>query len=319
VSGVLVVAEGADGQLRPGSLEAVGLAASLRESLGGPVLVAILDPAPTDYVAQVSVEGVDEVVTVSTPGSQLQPGVAGAALEQLVEREQPALVVAGQTINALGYASAVAARLGLGYASDVTAVEWDGELVARRPAYGGKLEAELDFPGKAGVLLLLRPGVFPAVEGAADVAVRAADVDLASAAAAIRYVGTSGQQVGDVDIAAARFLIAVGRGIEEQDDLEQFEQLAAKAGAALGVSRPLVDAGWVPSSRQVGQSGRTVEPELYLAFGISGAVQHLAGIRKAKTIIAVNTDPAAPIFQVADYGAVVDMFDVASELDQLLP
>jgi len=319
MSGVLVVAEGADGQLRAASLEAIGLAASLRERAGGRVVVAIVDPAPADYVAQASVVGVDEVVTVSTPGSELQPGVAGAAIEQLVEREQPDLVVAGQTMNALGHSPAVAARLGLGFASDVTAVDWDGELVVRRPAYGGKLEAELDFPGKACVLLLLRAGVFPAAEGNAEVTVRAADVDLASAAQVTRYIGTSEQRAGDVDISAARFLIAVGRGIEEQDDLEQFEQLAAKAGAALAASRPLVDAGWMPSSRQVGQSGTTVEPEVYLAFGISGAVQHLAGIRKAKTIVAVNTDPAAPIFQVADYGAVADMFDVASELDQLLP
>jgi electron transfer flavoprotein alpha subunit len=318
VSGLLVLAEGADGELRAGSLEAIGLAAALRERSGGPVVVAIVDPSPEDYAAQASVAGVDEILTVRTSEAPLQPSVVGAALGRLVEQEQPDLVLIGQTINALGYAPAVAARLGLGFASDVTAVDWDGELVARRPAFGGKLEAELEFPGKARTLLLLRSGAFAAAAGAADVPARAVELDLGDAPAP-RHVGTSEEQAGEVDITAARFLIAVGRGIEEEDDLQQFDELAKRAGATLGVSRPLVDAGWAAPSRQVGQSGKTVEPDVYLAFGISGAVQHLAGIRKAKTIIAVNTDPAAPIFQIAHYGAVADMFDVASELERLLP
>jgi electron transfer flavoprotein alpha subunit len=318
VSGLLALAEGANGQLRAESLEAIALAAALRARSGGPVVVAIVDPAPDDYVAQASATGVDQVVTVRTPGPRLQTSLVGAALGQLVEQERPDLVLIGQTINALGYAPAVAARLGLGFASDVTAVDWEGELVARRGAFGGKLEAELEFPGKATTLLLLRPGSIPAAAGGADVAVRVVDVELAGTAGT-RYVSTSEEKAGDVDITAARFLIAVGRGVEEEDDLEQFNELATQAGATLGVSRPLVDAGWAVPSRQVGQSGKTVEPDVYLAFGISGAVQHLAGIRNAKTIIAVNTDPAAPIFQVADYGAVADMFDVASELGRLLP
>jgi electron transfer flavoprotein alpha subunit len=319
MSGVLVVAEGTAGDLRAGSLEAIGLAATLRDAAGGRVVVAIVDPEPDTYVGALALEGVDEIVSVPAAGPRLQPHAVGAALDALIDSEQPTLVLAGQTINALGWAPALAARRGLGFASDVTAVDWGEELVARRPAYGGKLEAELDFPGKGATLLLLRPGGFAvAVPAAAAPPVRTVDVGPAGATTATRFVSVSEEQAGDVDISTAPFLIAVGRGVEEQDDLEQFVELADEAGATLGVSRPLVDAGWMPASRQVGQSGKTVEPEVYLAFGISGAVQHLAGIRKAKTVIAVNTDPDAPIFQVADYGAVADMFDVASELARLL-
>jgi electron transfer flavoprotein alpha subunit len=123
-------------------------------------------------------------------------------------------------------------------------------------------------------------------------------------------------EAGDVDITKADFLLSVGRGIEDKDNLDQFEELAERMGATLSVSRPLVDAGWVTNARQVGQSGKTVKPKVYLALGISGAVQHLAGMRGADTIIAVNTDPEAPIFSVAHYGAVADLFDVAEQLEQ---
>jgi electron transfer flavoprotein alpha subunit len=123
-------------------------------------------------------------------------------------------------------------------------------------------------------------------------------------------------ETGDVDITKADFLLSVGRGIEDKDNLEQFEELAERMGAILSVSRPLVDAGWVSNARQVGQSGKTVKPKVYLAFGISGAVQHLAGMRNADTIIAVNSDPEAPIFNIAHYGVVADLFDIAGQLEQ---
>ena len=120
-----------------------------------------------------------------------------------------------------------------------------------------------------------------------------------------------------MDITQADFLLSIGRGIGDKENVEMFKELAEKMGATLSVSRPLVDAGWMPASRQVGQSGKTVKPKVYLAFGISGAVQHLAGMKTAGTIIAVNTDPEAAIFNVAQYGAKADLFDVAEELEKL--
>jgi electron transfer flavoprotein alpha subunit len=205
----------------------------------------------------------------------------------------------------------VAAKLGLGFASDVTALAWDGGPIATRGGYGGKVEVELEFPGKETVLLMLRAGAFEPAEATGAPDAQAVDVDTEPRT---EHLGFREVEAGDVDITKAEFLLSVGRGIEDKDALPQFEELAEKMGATLSVSRPLVDAGWVPNARQVGQSGKTVKPKVYLALGISGAVQHLAGMQNADTIIAVNTDPEAPIFRVAHYGAVADLFDVADEL-----
>jgi electron transfer flavoprotein alpha subunit len=222
------------------------------------------------------------------------------------------------SIDALGYAPAVAAAMSLGFATDVTGVDWDGGPVASRGAHGGKLVDELDFPGKDCTLLLLRAGAFPSVApGAATAAVREVAIDL-SGVARTEHAGYLEVQAGDVDITKADFLLSVGRGVEEKGSVARFEELADRFGATLSVSRPLVDAGWMPSDRQVGQSGKTVKPRVYLAMGISGAVQHLAGMRGADTIIAVNTDPEAQIFGVAHYGAVIDMFELADELEREL-
>jgi electron transfer flavoprotein alpha subunit len=205
----------------------------------------------------------------------------------------------------------VAAKLGLGFASDVTGLGWDGGPIATRGGHGGKVQIELDFPGKETVLLMLRAGAFEPAEGSGAASVRSVDV---TAEARTEHLGFREVAAGDVDITKADFLLSVGRGIEDKDALPQFEELAEKMGATLSVSRPLVDAGWVPNARQVGQSGKTVKPRVYLALGISGAVQHVTGMQNADTIIAINTDPEAPIFRVAHYGAVADLFDIAEEL-----
>jgi electron transfer flavoprotein alpha subunit len=251
------------------------------------------------------------VLTVDAPTEDFEAHVHAAALDALIEQEQPALVLLGHTIDSLGFGPAVAARRGLGFASDVTRLAWDGGPVATRGGYGDKVDVELDFPGKDGVLLMLRAGAFAPAEGSGSPPARAVEVQ---AEPRTEHLGFREVETGDVDITKADFLLSIGRGIEDKDSLPQFEELAEKMGATLSVSRPLVDAGWVPNARQVGQSGKTVKPKVYLALGISGAVQHLAGMQTAETIIAVNTDPEAPIFGVADYGVVADLFDVADEL-----
>jgi electron transfer flavoprotein alpha subunit len=305
MSGILVVAESRRGELREVSLELVGAALGLKDQAGGPVKVAAIG------ADALGADGVDEVLTVAVPAEHFEAHVHAAALEALIEQEQPSVVLLGHTIDSLGSGPAVAAKLGLGFASDVTALGWDDGPVATRGGYGGKVEVELDFPGKDTVLLMLRAGAFDPAEAANAADARAVEVD---AEARTEHLGFREVEAGDVDITKADFLLSVGRGIEDKDALPQFEELAEKMGATLSVSRPLVDAGWVPNARQVGQSGKTVKPKVYLALGISGAVQHLAGMQNADTIIAVNTDPEAPIFRVAHYGAVADLFDVADEL-----
>jgi electron transfer flavoprotein alpha subunit len=218
----------------------------------------------------------------------------------------------------MSFASALAARLGLGFASDVHAIELrEGAIVATRSFYGGKVAGEIEFT-TATVLLTLRPTAWPqaAPRSGPPAPVTSTAVDVGRAR--VRHVRFERPETSqDVDISAADFLLAIGRGIGDGDAVRQFEDLAERMKATLCASRPLVDAGWMPASRQVGQSGKTVKPKVYLAFGISGAVQHLAGMRGAGTVIAVNTDPDAAIFGVADYAARCDLFDVADALEQL--
>jgi len=311
MSGILVMAESRRGELREVSLELIGAALRLKDQAGGRVAVAIVGAEAEHHAAALVVAGVDEVLTVAAPTENFEAHVQEGALETLIEQESPSLVLLGHTIDSLGFGPAVAAKLGLGFASDVTALAWNEGPVATRGGYGGKVSVELDFPGKETVLLMLRAGAFEAAEGSGTAEARAVN---AAGEPRAEHLGFREVEAGDVDITTADFLLSVGRGIEDKDALPQFEELADKIGATLSVSRPLVDAGWVSNARQVGQSGKTVKPKVYLALGISGAVQHLAGMQNAETIIAVNTDPEAPIFRVAHYGAVADLFDVADEL-----
>ncbi|HYB25249.1 MAG TPA: electron transfer flavoprotein subunit alpha/FixB family protein [Solirubrobacteraceae bacterium] len=317
MSGILVLAETRRGELRDVSLELVSAAREVKESAGGRLTVAVIGADAEVFAGDLAAEDVDEVLTVSAPTEQFEAHVWQRALGALIESEQPALVLLGHTIDSIGFAPAVAARAGLGFGTDVTAISWADGPRARRGAYGDKLVAELEFPGKECTLLTVRPGIFPVAAGSGSAPRRPMLVDL-DGAARTEHVEYLDVAAGDVDITKAEFLLSIGRGVEDKDNIPRFEELAEKFGATLSVSRPLVDAGWMPSARQVGQSGKTVKPRVYLALGISGAVQHLAGMRTADTIIAVNTDPEAPIFGVAHYGAVADLFEVADELEQAL-
>jgi electron transfer flavoprotein alpha subunit len=306
---VLVIAEHLQGRVRDVTFELVTAA----RSLGGPVAVAVIGPEALD----VSHEGVDEIVHVRVEQAEFENDVYQQALERLLDERQPGAVLLGFTVNSMGYAGAVAAKRGLGFASDVFAVSREGEaVVATRAFYGSKVHGELEFPGGQPVLLLLRPTAWaPAARGGSPTS---SVLELGPVASRARHKEFREVPKGDVDITTADFLLSIGRGVGEQDNIPMFEELAQKLGATLAVSRPIVDAGWMSNARQVGQSGKTVKPKVYLAFGISGAVQHLAGMKTSETIIAVNTDPEAAIFDVAHYGAVADLFDVAEEMAKLV-
>jgi len=308
---VLVAAEHLRGELRPVTLELVTAA----KELGGPVAVAVVAKDPSALADAVNVEGVDEILAVAVDQEEFENDVYEQALEQLLSERDFDVVLLGFTVNSMGYGPALAAKLGLGFASDVFAVRDDGGLVATRAFYGSKVQAELEFPGHDRVLLLLRPTAWAPAEGAG--AASTTDVSVSISGSRARHKDYVEAATGDVDITTADFLLSVGRGIGDKENIPQFEELAGKMGATLSVSRPLVDQGWIPSSRQVGQSGKTVKPKVYLALGISGAVQHLAGMKTSGTIIAVNSDPEAAIFNVAHYGAVADLFEVAEELEKL--
>jgi len=309
---VLVVAEHLRGQIRPITLELVSAAKELEEE----TIVAVIARDAAAIADQVDVEGVHEIVTVQVEQEEFENDVYREAVEQLIADRSPSVVLVGFTINSMGFAPALAAKLGLGFASDVFALGREGgELVAQRSFYGSKVNAEVEFPGHERVLLMIRPTSWPPAEGTGAAVEGQLQATISGSRA--RHQDFHEVATGDVDITTADFLLSVGRGVGEKENLAQFEELADSMGATLSVSRPLVDQGWMPNSRQVGQSGKTVKPKVYLALGISGAVQHLAGMKTSGTIIAVNTDPEAAIFNVAHYGAVADLFQVAEELEKL--
>ncbi len=312
MSGTIIVAEHLQGRLRDVTRELVTAAATLP----GPVTVAIVAREPERIAAQAELEGVNEVVLVRAGGDEFENDVYQAALQALIAQRAPEVVLVGFTVGGMGYAPAVAARLSCGFASDVFGLERrDGRLVCRRAFYGAKVHGEVALPAGRTSVVMVRPTVFaPAADGAST---SRSDMSIDPVTPRARHLRFVEAPQSDVDITTADFLLSIGRGIGDRENVERFVKLAEQMGATLSVSRPIVDAGWMPAARQVGQSGKTVKPKVYLALGISGAVQHLAGMKTSGAIIAVNTDPEAAIFDVAHYGAVADLFDVADELERL--
>ena len=309
---VLVVAEHLRGELRDITRELVTAA----QDVEGPVTVAVIANDPSRFTEAVNLPGVDEIVRVAVEQEEYENDVYAAAIEALIAERRLDVTLTGFTINSMGFVPALAARMDLGFASDVLSFrnEEDG-LVVERSFYGAKVNAEIEFPGKSQAILMLRPTSWAPAEGRGNATL--SDFPAPPVESRARHLDFEEVATGDVDITTADFLLSIGRGIGDKENVPQFEELAERMGAVLSVSRPIVDSGWVPNARQVGQSGKTVTPKVYLALGISGAVQHLAGMKTSSTIIAVNTDPEAPIFNVAHYGAVADLFEVAEELEKL--
>jgi len=314
MSGILVIAEQRRGELRPATLEMVSAAQAARRP-GEPVALVLLADDPQRFVEAVSVPGVDEIVTVQLASRDFDPDALEAALGALIEARRPSLVLVPHSIDSFGYAAALAVKGGYGFATDVFRIAREGDaLLATRGGYGQKVNVEVDFPAKEVVLLAVRASVFKPAEGRATPAVSA----FAAPAARARLSGREYIEVAagdDIDMSGAEFILSIGRGVGEQANVEQFRELADIVGAALGCSRPVADAGWLPKSRQIGQSGKTASAcKLYVALGISGAIQHLAGMKHVATIVAVNADERASIFSVANYGVVADIFEFAAAL-----
>jgi electron transfer flavoprotein alpha subunit len=255
-------------------------------------------------------EGVDAVHTVDE-GEEFNHDVYVAATAALFERLDPRVVLVPHSANGLDWAPALATRVSAPLVTDAVGLDASSSLVVTRDLYGSKVRATVEVAADAAVVTLRR-GAWPAAEepGDADVESAAVDVDDASLRSRVRGY----EEIAHHDVAEADVVIAVGRGVGSEENLEPIAALADAVDATLAASRPVVDAGWLPKSRQVGQSGATVTADCYLALGIAGAPQHLAGIENAETVVAVNTDPDAPIFGVADYGVVDDLSAVVAAL-----
>jgi electron transfer flavoprotein alpha subunit len=315
MSGILIIAEQRRGELRPVTLELVSAAQAVRRTPEERVAVVLLADEPERFIPAVSVAGVDEVIAVRTTARDFDPDALEAAVRALIEARRPALVLVPHSIDSFGYAAALAARGNYGFATDVFRLAYEGDvLVATRGGYGQKVNVEVDFPGRAVAVLALRANVFKPPEGRASPAVSSFAAPPARSRVMSReYIELAASD--DIDMTSAEFIVAIGRGIGEQANVERFRELADALGAVLGCSRPIADAGWLPKSRQIGQSGKTASAcKLYVAMGISGAIQHLAGMKHVSTIIAVNSDAGASIFSIATYGVVADIFEIADAL-----
>jgi electron transfer flavoprotein alpha subunit len=236
------------------------------------------------------------------------------ALSALLRSEQPDVVLLPHTYQTRDFAPALAARLGSALVTDVIAIKQDGgRLVYARPMFQGKLNADVSALGPAPHLITTQIGAFrgdAAKRGASPAPVQKASIALDAAAIRQKPEAPFREARQAVDLSQAERIVAVGRGIKGQENLKIAEQLAQALGAEVAASRPICDAGWLPMDRQIGSSGQTVAPKLYVALGISGAIQHLVGMKGSRTIVAINKDADAPIFEVADYGIVGDLFDV---------
>jgi electron transfer flavoprotein alpha subunit len=320
VGGILVAAEHARGTLSAITGELIGAAAALRDQLGGPLTIAVIGDGSAEVAAGANLWGVDKVLNIDVG----TPHFDGADYEEVLFRigneQQPRLILLGHTVNGMAYAAALAARLGSGFASDVFRLETtDNGIVATRSFYGGKTCADLEFTGKGAVVLSLRGATFPPTTESGTAEIIPVSIDLTGLPGRIRHLDYQDAPEADIDISKADFILSVGRGIQDQDNLPRFAALAERLHATFGCSRPIVDAGWLPKPHQVGQSGKVASScKLYLALGISGAIQHLYGMKHVETIIAVNTDPGAPIFDVATYGANVDVLEFADALERCL-
>ncbi len=312
---ILVIAEQRDGKLNRATWETIAAA----QQAGGPVRLVVMGVGIDRLARELAAADVDEVVTIENPAlaSYTADGHV-LALAALIQQESPALVFLPHTYQTRDFAPALAARLGRVLVTDVTSVrKQDGGVVCSRPVFQGKLSADVVASGPAPHLITFQIGAFradAAARGSAPAATRSATVALDAAAIRQRPEAPFKEAKQAVDLSQAERIVAVGRGIKGQEHLALAQRLAEAMGAEIAASRPICDAGWLPMDRQIGSSGQTVAPKLYLALGISGAIQHLVGMKGARTIVAINKDAEAPIFEIADYGIVGDLFEIVPAL-----
>jgi electron transfer flavoprotein alpha subunit len=312
---IIVFIEQRDGQVRSVSREALGEATRLTAGLGGEV-VGVCPAAADPGLGALGSAGADRVLLAANPAFARYEGAGyAAAVAKAVETVNPKAVLFAASSMGRDLAPRVAARLGLGLASDCTALAVEGgALLATRPVYAGKAIQKLRFP-KTPALATLRPKVFaPVTQAGKAGTVQPLDVTVEASRAKLKEIAA--EKGAQVDLTEAEIIVSGGRGLKGPEHFKLVEELAAALGATVGASRAVVDAGWRPHSEQVGQTGKTVSPKLYVAVGISGAVQHLAGMSSARCIVAINKDPDAPIFKVADYGVVGDLFEIVPALTE---
>ncbi|MEE9391487.1 MAG: electron transfer flavoprotein subunit alpha/FixB family protein [Planctomycetota bacterium] len=319
-AGILAFCEQRGGQLKKAAQEAVSTAAKLKTDLGGDVTAVVIGKGIQGAAAGLAAYGADRVVCFDQDHFALySTGGYGRALMQACKSIDPAAIIIPATAMGKDLAAWVAASLDAPLATDCDAIEAsaNGEIKACRPVYAGKAKAWVH-ASSAPFVLGIRPNVFGIVEhqpgASVDAEVMAEEFSMDAVRAIVKDI--SAAENAELDVAEADIIVAGGRGVGKAEGFAPLEELAKVLGAAVGASRAVVDAGWRDHAAQVGQTGKVVSPKLYFACGISGAIQHLAGMQTSQVIVAINKDAEAPIFKVSNYGIVGDLFEVVPALTE---
>ncbi len=318
--GIFIIVEQRDLQIRKVSLELLSQARKVADETGETVVAVVLGQGIEGLAQTLSASGADKVILIDDEKvKEYTTGAYTSVLNKLIRKEEPQAVLMGNTAIGKDLAPRLAHRLGVGLASDCTGMETDAKnfLSFKRPIYAGKAFAYLSSNVRP-ILATIRPNTFkanpPDASRQAEVVKEAADIDSGDLRAILKEVAIAASK--RPDLTEANVIVSGGRGMKGPENYGILEELADVIGAAVGASRAAVDSGWKEHKFQVGQTGKTVAPTLYIACGISGAIQHLAGMGSSKFIVAINKDPEANIFNVADYGIVGDLFEVVPMLTQ---
>src|SRR5688572_14042436 len=312
---ILVVAEQREGKLNRASWEAIAAA----QQLGDQLKVAVIGSGVDALAGELAAAEAAEVIAVNADALEHYTADGYVmALSALIEAEAPSHVFFAHTYQTRDFAPALAARIGRPLITDVTAIKKDGSRTLYvRPVFQGKMNADVSAEGPAPHLVTVQIGAFradAAKRGAAAAPVSPSNIPVDASAIRQKPEAPFKEAKQAVDLSQAERIVAVGRGIKGQENLKLVEDLATALGAEIAASRPICDSGWLPMDRQIGSSGQTVAPKLYIALGISGAIQHLVGMKGSRVIVAINKDAEAPIFEIADFGIAGDLFEVVPAL-----
>jgi electron transfer flavoprotein alpha subunit len=318
---ILVVVEQREGKLNRVSWETITAAQAIAAETGATIEAAVFGSGIAGIAAEVAAKKVAKVYAVESPRlAQYTPDGAVAALKQLIQQKQPTLVLMPHTYQVRDFAPQLTTALGRTLISDAVGFRKEGDkLLFTRQMFQGKFAADVSFACEAPHFATFQAGAFrgdKAESGASAAPVETVNVEIADSAVRTRPEEPFKEAKQAVDLTQAEIIVSVGRGIKEQKNIELAKQLADALGGEIAASRPICDSGWLPMDRQIGSSGQTVAPKLYLAVGISGAIQHIVGMKGARSIIAINKDAEAPIFEIADFGVVGNLFDILPVLTE---
>lgn len=320
--GILVIAEQRQGIIQSITLELLGEALELKKKTGQDVTVAVVGDDMDAQIENLAWYGADQIVYIKHPLlKQYTTDAYVAALTQYIEASQPESVIIGASSLGRDLAPRLAARVGTGLTADCTGLDIseDGTLLQTRPAFGGNLMATIVCRNNRPQMSTVRPGVMEkAKKSAVKSQIKIIQQPVSENDIIAKVVEAVIQERKEPSLTEASIIVSGGRGIKSPEGFDVIRQLAAKLGGVVGSSRACVDLGWIAPDRQVGQTGTTVRPKLYIACGISGAIQHLAGMSESETIVAINKDPNAPIHQVAHYSIVGDLFKVIPAIIQAI-